>query len=1242
MVSRRTRFESLEDRRLLAGLDQWTFGELVAAEDSVYFWHRTPETGRELYRSSSQTPFKQLVHDIAPGPEDSWVEDLHVVGDEVVFVAEQGTTLRQLWVTDGTDAGLRLLREFTSSDELRRSVSIEGVTQSAVVYSVWERDSEGVRNEELFIQPLTGGEAISIVRQTGIDSTYLILQDEFLLYVERTASDNRVWVSDGTAEGTRLLNELTDLFDGDPFVTRTRPESFNDGVWLSLQATSPSRDRHTIVRYESGRYELVSMTNYFPTGWFAPVVEAGAADLFVDGFEHSYWKVENDGTPTRFLSRSQLDDIGDTTDQDSFRAFEGDYYFTTETYFPYSRHLYRRDRASGAIELVDEAPLLQYSPLLQAGKWLVYQAASQAEPSFVVVDMEARLTQVITTPLHSTASFTLEALTPNGMLAFRATAIDETLVRIIDLNLSPEQDRSIIEWRRSNPESDLISITPEAYGNLMLVEVQRQNSRDLIRLEKDAGAPSLVVSNSVRAGLIPGTLRTYSDVRGLGESGFFASTPGIGQTRIHDSFSKDFHLLDSFEESVVSQNAAWLVVDHRVVRYHPERQTRVEFDLSSDDIVPTEDGVIVREGRRILRLYENSDSIEVVTEDITSAPIGVSEISATGSQFPSRLIYANGEDFYATDGTSEGTVKIDSEDTVRERAAAEIGGVASDFFFYFHRTSNGALTAHVAQVRGVQQQVVHLYVERPGAQGLQRVPIEPLPRSQFSRIIPTRVADRWFVATSNNDGDVWVDGQEQAVNAPYLLNSSRQAYDPALVFAQSTEWNGFQVRDVFVGQRGESDMRSFLEAIGINSETADADWRAGWVGLDGTVPLLSVYQSGSSASPQIRVYAWDDITQPPREIPGLSVAFTENYLLRVSANRYHYVGWNLQPILIPKSELEFELPERLTDAVVTQTQVELAKQDSEPETLDRVAGQRLTLKSSVASTDFHLHLENSTWAPGSEIAIELDADTNVRVTTRELVNLMEVVSTPESVIVIVDGQTLEFRGSALDLHLEVASENNSVTLKKASVASVQTESGRVLVRSSSGDSMLQTLQFLPGKLTIHTDESLQRLSVAGNGEIESQIDLRPRMDANVAIDFEYPEEYTVVASENRFGRTISTLKRGDLILSIDHSVAPRQNPIDRFDTNGDTLVSLLDAVLVINQLERSNVGSGVAGESLIDVNGDQQITPIDALQIINHLGSPEAEGENATTPMKSFVQDSAVTDLFGDRDESQETVQYLF
>ena len=91
----------------------------------------------------------------------------------------------------------------------------------------------------------------------------------------------------------------------------------------------------------------------------------------------------------------------------------------------------------------------------------------------------------------------------------------------------------------------------------------------------------------------------------------------------------------------------------------------------------------------------------------------------------------------------------------------------------------------------------------------------------------------------------------------------------------------------------------------------------------------------------------------------------------------------------------------------------------------------------------------------------------------------------------------------------------------------------------------------------------------------------------------------------------------------------RTNPANSLDVNDDRLVTALDALMIINEL---NAPAGAqaarsADESMyLDVNSDGFLTALDALMVINRLNAATAEGENpadAAAAVAAAVHDTA-------------------
>lgn len=102
--------------------------------------------------------------------------------------------------------------------------------------------------------------------------------------------------------------------------------------------------------------------------------------------------------------------------------------------------------------------------------------------------------------------------------------------------------------------------------------------------------------------------------------------------------------------------------------------------------------------------------------------------------------------------------------------------------------------------------------------------------------------------------------------------------------------------------------------------------------------------------------------------------------------------------------------------------------------------------------------------------------------------------------------------------------------------------------------------------------------------------------------------------------------------SLDESnlaVNPSVNDSNHLDVNGDDSITSLDALLVINLLNRgfdegSQIDSQAANSNpyFVDVNGDDRLSPLDALLIINYLNTREAgEGEASSKLSQADASD---------------------
>jgi Dockerin type I domain len=157
-------------------------------------------------------------------------------------------------------------------------------------------------------------------------------------------------------------------------------------------------------------------------------------------------------------------------------------------------------------------------------------------------------------------------------------------------------------------------------------------------------------------------------------------------------------------------------------------------------------------------------------------------------------------------------------------------------------------------------------------------------------------------------------------------------------------------------------------------------------------------------------------------------------------------------------------------------------------------------------------------------------------------------------------------------------------------------------------------------LTSTVEQSVQ-FQLATIQAINSTKSLRIELGSNDVLQADSNWKYASVAIEG--DRFVPRFTQADASLDI-RSLFAWQNPLNRFDVNGDATISPVDALQVINELNNRVLTIGGAFKPpgsipssafrFLDTNGSGSISPLDALLVINRLNQRgSGEGESAVT-----------------------------
>lgn len=165
--------------------------------------------GRELWRSDGTRAGTGLVADL--NTEDlsgSFPNSFQVAGAKTWFLANDGANGRELWASDGTQEGTVLVHEFTpgpagtpiqilsSTDSDGRLFFVARLVEPR--FSFWR--SDGAPGGTVRLTPPTLQVVASEVPAAVGDLAFFVGDDGVV--------GEELWVSDGTAEGTRLVADL--------------------------------------------------------------------------------------------------------------------------------------------------------------------------------------------------------------------------------------------------------------------------------------------------------------------------------------------------------------------------------------------------------------------------------------------------------------------------------------------------------------------------------------------------------------------------------------------------------------------------------------------------------------------------------------------------------------------------------------------------------------------------------------------------------------------------------------------------------------------------------------------------------------------------------------------------------------------------------------------------------------------------------------------------------------------------
>jgi len=195
---------ALDSSYYFLGLTPFHDGVLFPADDGVH--------GREMWFSDGTAAGTRLVRDLTPGAVGTWDSSYAYItafGNHAYFVASDQDHGREVWVTDGTDAGTSLFADLIPGPASSYPYSF--VVSAGKLYFLGASASVG---SLLWVTDGTVSGAQAVSTSLGVTSPFgastLLWPAGGKVYFAGTSllTGGEPWVSDGTGAGTHLIANL--------------------------------------------------------------------------------------------------------------------------------------------------------------------------------------------------------------------------------------------------------------------------------------------------------------------------------------------------------------------------------------------------------------------------------------------------------------------------------------------------------------------------------------------------------------------------------------------------------------------------------------------------------------------------------------------------------------------------------------------------------------------------------------------------------------------------------------------------------------------------------------------------------------------------------------------------------------------------------------------------------------------------------------------------------------------------
>jgi ELWxxDGT repeat protein len=201
---------------IVPGINSSDPEDFTVVGNTLYFTAKSPGNGRELWKTDGTTAGTKMVHDIyARSGASSNPKDLVAYGGVLYFTADDGETGRELWRTDGTVAGTKMVRD------------------------------------------------IQVGAASSNPTELTVAGNKLFFAATRALGGREIWSSDGTYNGTQMLRDIAEAGSG---LSSSNPEQLTavgDNLYFTAETFAHGRE---LYRYDPSVFQSVFLVKDINVG----------------------------------------------------------------------------------------------------------------------------------------------------------------------------------------------------------------------------------------------------------------------------------------------------------------------------------------------------------------------------------------------------------------------------------------------------------------------------------------------------------------------------------------------------------------------------------------------------------------------------------------------------------------------------------------------------------------------------------------------------------------------------------------------------------------------------------------------------------------------------------------------------------------------------------------------------------------------------------------------------------------